>query len=139
MPGFTEAVLCWLPAKTAIEAVSKVEEGYVLSESELVLLRERVGRREHTPSHLAAVAAMEAAEAPASATQVPPAKVSAEALFRAATAATMVRIHTHRSRERERAKQAGQAAASQREARHELYLEQVLTLTKTEPGPEPEP
>ena len=57
MPGFTEAVLCWLPAKTAIEAVSKVEEGYVLSESELVLLRERVGRREHTPSHLAAVAA----------------------------------------------------------------------------------
>ena len=26
-----------------------------------------------------------------------------------------------------------------REARHELYLEQVLTLTKTEPGPEPEP
>ena len=157
MPGFTEAVLCWLPAKTAIEAVSKVEEGYVLSESELVLLRERVGRREHTPSHLAAVAAsasglaiieerlaggfllsadeltelrqhvaaMEAAEAPASATRVPSAKVSAEALFRAATAATMVRIHTHRSRERERAKQAGQAVASQREARHELYLEQV--------------
>ena len=27
MPGFTEAVLCWLPAKTAIEAAGKVEEG----------------------------------------------------------------------------------------------------------------
>ena len=57
MPGFTEAVLCWLPAKTAIEAAGKVEDGYCLFESELALLRERVGRREQTPSHLAAVAA----------------------------------------------------------------------------------
>ena len=122
MPGFMEAVLCWLPAKTAIEAAGKVEDGYCLFESELALLRERVGRREQTPSHLAAVAASAsglaiieerlaggvllsgdeltelrvAAEAPAtaSAARVPPA--SAKALFRAATAATVLRIHTHR-------------------------------------------
>eukprot|EP00964_Phaeocystis_antarctica_P123645 scaffold87325_cov48-Phaeocystis_antarctica.AAC.8 len=125
MPGFTEAVLCWLPAKTAIEAAGKVEDGYCLFESELALLRERVSRREQTPSHLAAVAASasglamieerlaggvllsgdeltelrvaaEAATAPAtaSAARVPPA--SAKALFRAATAATVLRIHTHR-------------------------------------------
>ena len=52
------------PSRPPNNTLSKVEEGYCLFEegyclfeSELALLRERVGRREQTPSHLAAVAA----------------------------------------------------------------------------------
>ena len=45
------------PSRPPNNTLSKVEEGCCLFESELVLLRERVGRREQTPSHLAAVAA----------------------------------------------------------------------------------
>ena len=37
----------WLPAKTAVEAVYKVDRGLVLSDAELALLRAAAGKREH--------------------------------------------------------------------------------------------